>query len=154
MKHENAKENQPHINITPLIDILLVLLIIFMVITPLKPARFEAKLPAEPDDRGEPNPYSLIVSVDEQLQLKINNKEALGTTDDLSKLNAQLIETFRQRAANGIIRQNNGSATEIEKTVFIKAPRSINYGEIIKVVDGIKGAGENPIGLQIDDLHQ
>jgi biopolymer transport protein ExbD len=154
MKHENAKENQPHVNITPLIDILLVLLIIFMVISPLKPAKFEAKLPAEPDERGHPHPLSLIVSVDEKLQLKLNNGETLGTIEDLTKLNAQLVHAFQQRAANGIIRQNTSGATEIEKTVFIKAPRSVNYGEIAKVVDGVKGAGANPIGLQIDDLSQ
>jgi biopolymer transport protein TolR len=40
----------PNINVTPLIDVLLVLLIIFMVITPSKPSRFEAKVPAEPKD--------------------------------------------------------------------------------------------------------
>ena len=41
----------PNINVTPLIDVLLVLLIIFMAITPLKPSRFEAKVPAEPNDQ-------------------------------------------------------------------------------------------------------
>lgn len=152
MKHENAKENQPHINITPLIDILLVLLIIFMVISPLKPAKFAAKLPAESKEKGDPNPLSLVVSVDDKSQLKINNSETLGTIGDLSRLNAELVETFRQRTANGVIRQNAGGAAEIEKTVFIRAPRSINYGEIAKVVDAVKGAGASPIGLQIDDL--
>lgn len=154
MKHENAKENQPHINITPLIDILLVLLIIFMVVSPLKPAKFNAKLPAEPNENGKTNPYSLIVSVDEKLQLKINNGETLGTIGDLSRLNARLAQTFQDRAANGVVRQNANGGAEIEKTVFIKAPRSVNYGEIVKVVDGIKGAGASPIALQIDDLQQ
>ncbi len=41
----------------------------------------------------------------------------------------------------------------IEKTVFIKAPRSIAYGDVAKVIDGIKGAGANPIGLQLDNLN-
>ena len=53
----------PNINVTPLIDVLLVLLIIFMVITPLKPSRFEAKVPAEPKDQQDvnvkPNPLTL-----------------------------------------------------------------------------------------------
>jgi biopolymer transport protein ExbD len=40
----------------------------------------------------------------------------------------------------------------IEKTVFIKGPRSLPYGEVAKVIDGLKGAGASPIGLQIDDL--
>ena len=40
----------------------------------------------------------------------------------------------------------------IEKTVFIKAPRSLTYGEIARVIDGLKGSGAEPIGLQLDSL--
>jgi biopolymer transport protein ExbD len=40
----------------------------------------------------------------------------------------------------------------IEKTLFIKAPRAISYGEVARVIDGVKGAGAEPIGLQLDDL--
>ena len=152
MKIENTKDAAPQINITPLIDILLVLLIIFMVISPLKPARFEARLPAESDGRGETHPDALIVSVDEKLQLRLNNGETLGSTEDTGKLNALLAQTFQERARNGVVKQNARGEAETEKTVFIKAPRSINYGTIAKVVDGVKGAGASPIGLQIDDL--
>ena len=152
MKIENAKDPAPQINITPLIDILLVLLIIFMVISPLKPTRFETKLPAEPDNNANTNPYSLIVSVDEKLQLRLNGGETLGTIEDTGKLNTLLAQTFQERFRNGLVKQNADGELEIEKTVFIKAPRSVNYGAIAKVVDGIKGAGANPIGLQIDDL--
>jgi carbamoylphosphate synthase large subunit len=45
-------------------------------------------------------------------------------------------------------------AERIEKTVFVKAPRSIKYGDVVKVIDAIKGAGANPVGLQVDDLPQ
>ncbi|MEQ1922910.1 MAG: biopolymer transporter ExbD, partial [Pyrinomonadaceae bacterium] len=59
-------EAKPTINVTPLIDVLLVLIIIFMVITPLKPSRFEAKVPAEPKDQQDvnvkPNPLTLVVA--------------------------------------------------------------------------------------------
>ena len=41
---------------------------------------------------------------------------------------------------------------KIEKTVFVKAPRSLKYGEVVKVIDAIKGAGASPVGLQVDDL--
>jgi biopolymer transport protein ExbD len=41
----------------------------------------------------------------------------------------------------------------IEKTVFIKAPRSIPYGSVAKVIDGLKGAGAQPVGLQLDGLN-
>jgi len=44
-------------------------------------------------------------------------------------------------------------AEKIEKTVFIKAPRSIDYGSVTKLIDAVKIAGANPISLQIDDLN-
>ena len=154
MKHENTKDNAPYINITPLIDVLLVLLIIFMVISPLKPAKFETKLPAEPEPGARTHPDSLIVRVDDKLQLRLNDGEALGSVEEPDKLNALLAQTFQDRARNGIVKRNASGAAKTEKTVFIKAPRSVNYGAIAKVVDGVKGAGANPIGLQIDDLTQ
>jgi biopolymer transport protein ExbD len=144
----------PVINITPLIDILLVLLIIFMVISPLKPARFETKLPAEPDNvPADANINSLVVTVDKNLQLKLNRLENLGTVNDTSALSAELVRVFAERKQNGVLRETAEGLT-IEKTVFIKAPRTASYGEIAKVVDGVKGAGAHPIGLQIDDLEQ
>ncbi|HYP50836.1 MAG TPA: biopolymer transporter ExbD, partial [Pyrinomonadaceae bacterium] len=112
MKIENTKDAAPQINITPLIDILLVLLIIFMVISPLKPARFETKLPAESDGIGQTHPHALIVSVDEKLQLRLNNGETLGSTEDTGKLNALLAQTFQERARNGIVKQNARGMTE------------------------------------------
>ena len=52
------KVNKPNINVTPLIDVLLVLIVIFMLISPLKPASFKAKIPAEPlkEDKAIFNP--------------------------------------------------------------------------------------------------
>jgi biopolymer transport protein ExbD len=45
------------------------------------------------------------------------------------------------------------NTNEIEKTVFIKAPKNINYGSVAKIVDAVKASGAQPIGLQIDDLN-
>ena len=71
-------EAKPSINVTPLIDVLLVLLIIFMVITPLKPSRFEAKVPAEPKDEQnvnvKPNPLTLVVAISKETKgITLNN---------------------------------------------------------------------------------
>jgi biopolymer transport protein ExbD len=150
--HESAA---PNINVTPLIDVLLVLLIIFMVISPSKPSRFEAKVPAEPKPEDQnlvlkPNPNTLIVFIDRENKLKLNQDE-MGNIADPSALINKLTETFNYRDANGIFRENTN---ETEKTVFIKAPRSVKYGEVAKVVDAVKSAGAQPVGLQVDDLEQ
>jgi len=147
------KKYKSDINITPYIDILLVLLIIFMVISPLKPSRFEAKVPAEPkpEDKNvilKPNPNTLIAFVGKDSKLRLNQDE-MGTTADTSSLTAKLSEVFKQREVDRIFRENSN---EIEKTVFIKAPRSVKYGEVVKVVDAVKLAGAQPVGLQVDDL--
>lgn len=145
----------PNINVTPLIDVLLVLLIIFMVISPSKPSRFEAKVPAEPkpDDQtiAKPNPLTLVVAVNRSdMKLTLNNQEA-GDVSNASDLTAKLTEIFQGRDANGVFREGTN---EVEKTVFIKSPRSVKYGDVVKVIDAVKMAGAQPIGLQIDDLQE
>ena len=143
----------PRINVTPLIDVLLVLLIIFMVITPVKPSRFEAKVPAEPKNEQQldvqPNPLTLVVSINRDTKAVALNNEAAGDVNDASALTAKLAEIFRQRTANGVFREGT---SEIEKTIFIKAPTSVRYNDVVRVIDAAKLAGAEPIGLQIDDL--
>ena len=147
----------PNINVTPLIDVLLVLLIIFMIIAPLKPARFEAKVPAEPKDTQDvnvkPNPLTLVVSIsngsDDALKKVTLNKEDAGDIKDPSSLTNKLIQIFKERETNGVFRENSN---EVERTVFIKAPKNINYGSVVKVIDAAKQAGAEPVGLQIDEL--
>ncbi len=143
----------PHINVTPLIDVLLVLLIIFMVITPLKPSRFEAKVPAEPKDEQQqnvkPNPLTLVVAINKDSKAISLNNESFGDVNDPSKLKNKLIQIFKERENNGVFRENTN---EVEKTLFIKSPKAIHYGDVVKVIDAVKEAGAQPIGLQIDDL--
>jgi biopolymer transport protein ExbD len=145
----------PYINVTPLIDVLLVLLIIFMVVTPLKPSRFEAKVPSEPDPQQDlsqikPNPLTLVVTVASDLKLKLNQDE-MGSVNDTGPMSQRLSALFAQRKEQRAYRPGT---EEVEKTVFIKAPRSLPYGDVVKVIDAIKGAGANPVGLQVDDLAQ
>jgi len=150
----------PAINVTPLIDVLLVLLIIFMVAAPLRPHRFLAKLPAEPDNdtRIEPNPRTLVVTIEPDRTLKLNQLSDMGTVDDLSLLSAKLVSLFEERTRNRTYRADMLSRIDltenerIEKTVFIKAPRGIPYGQVARVLDGLKSTGADPIGLQLDDL--
>jgi biopolymer transport protein ExbD len=149
---EGAK---PNINVTPLIDVLLVLLIIFMVITPVKPSRFEAKVPAEPKNEQQldvkPNPLTLVVSINRENRSISLNNESAGTVDDPSALTGKLSEIFKQRETNGVFRENTN---EVEKTIFLKSPKLSKYGDVVRVIDAAKQAGASPIGLQIDDLSQ
>jgi biopolymer transport protein ExbD len=146
-----SEEAVPYINVTPLIDVLLVLLIIFMVITPLKPSRFEAKIPTEPDPTQQnfkPNPLTLVVTIGGDRSLKLNTEDT-GTLEDTSKLGKRLSDVFAERKDKRVVRLGTN---EIETTVFLKAPKNTAYGEVVRVIDTIKGAGGSPIGLQIDDL--
>ncbi|HKN84109.1 MAG TPA: biopolymer transporter ExbD [Pyrinomonadaceae bacterium] len=150
----------PSINVTPLIDVLLVLLIIFMAAAPLKPHRFLAKLPSPPLDNPDihPGDLTLVVTIEPDRTLKLNHLSDMGTVDDISPLSSKLISIFEQRRQNRAYREDMILRTDlpedlrIEKSVFIKAPRSITYGEVARVLDGLKGTGAEPIGLQLDDL--
>ena len=153
---------EPNINVTPLIDVLLVLLIIFMVVTPLKPSRFQADIPTQRDPNEDlsqlkPNPLTLVVSVAADLSIKLN-ADSMGSVNDVAPLAQRLALVFAQRKdqrAYKIGMENRTDLKEedrIEKTVFVKAPRSLRYGDVVKVIDAIKGAGANPVGLQVDDL--
>ncbi len=152
----------PFINVTPLIDVLLVLLIIFMVAAPLKPARFMAKVPSPPADDNmniHPNPLTLVVAIRPDRTLKLNQlTDDFGTIDDQTKLQSKLLSLFADRTRNRTYRPDMAARVDlpdslrVEKTVFIKAPRTLPYGEVARLMDGLKATGADPIGLQIDDL--
>lgn len=163
-KNEKGNQAQPYINVTPLIDVLLVLLIIFMVVTPLKPSRFKADIPTQRDPNEDlsklkPNPLTLVVSVAPDLGLKLN-QDGIGSVNDTGPLSQKLTQVFQERKSQRAYKVGMETRTDlpeddrIEKTVFVKAPRSLKYGEVVKVIDAIKGAGANPVGLQVDDLPQ
>ena len=163
-KHEKRSSSTavPFINVTPLIDVLLVLLIIFMVVTPLKPSRFKADIPTQRDPNEDlsklkPNPLTLVVSISPDLQIKLN-QDALGSVNDTTQLSQKLLLTFQQRKEQRAYKVGMEARSDvkeddrIEKTVFVKAPRAAKYGDVVKVIDAIKGAGASPVGLQVDDL--
>lgn len=152
--------SKPNINVTPLIDVLLVLLIIFMVVAPLKPSGFKARVPSEPINvKGIDNdPDTLVVNVAPDHSLTLNNESNLGSTVEPALLVSRLKHVFEQRIAGGNVSAEFGEDPErpmndkIERTVFIKAPKTIDYGSVARVVDAVKLAGAYPISLQIDHL--
>lgn len=140
--HGKSNDAVPYINVTPLIDVLLVLLIIFMVISPQKPHRFEAKIPEKPPENQPdvpPDPLSLLVTIPQQgvSGYKLNTEEL----KDLNSLQDRLFSALNGRPQD-------------RKAIFIKGPSSTRYGEVVKVIDVVKQAGGQPIGLQIEGLDQ
>ena len=156
----------PSINVTPLIDILLVLLIIFMVITPLKPARFKTLVPERSEEMSEnakQSPRTLIVNIKKDLSAELlrgGNKIADGSVNDPGPIGAALSNEFKTRKEQGIWKEGMEGRADlppddrIERTVFIKAPETFKYGDVVKVIDAVKGAGANPVGLQTEALEQ
>lgn len=133
----------------------------------------EVPMIRDPDEdvaRLKPNPLMLMVSVSSELGLKLNADagprrgqlcfssvpNGLGSDpDNLQKwLTCLFHHRTKQRAYKiGMETRSDVPVEErIEKTVFINASRSIRYGDALRVVNALKGAGTNPIGLKLDDL--
>jgi len=125
-----------NINITPYIDILLVLLIIFMVITPVKQMDLDVKVPQtsqDNNDKGAVDPNVIVVSIGESARIAINNEE---TT--IGQLGSKLQDIYSKRA---------------NKNMFVSASPKLAYSDVVKVIDIAKGAGVGDIGLLTEEVH-
>jgi biopolymer transport protein TolR len=153
----------PVINVTPFIDILLVLLIIFMVVTPLRPARFKALVPEPPPEEEQihPSPRTLIVEIDGERRLRLRRGAqvvAAGTIEEAGEVATRIEREWQERKAAGSWKSGLEERADlapdrrIERTIFLRAPRTLPYGSVARVVDHLKGAGAEPIGLQTDAL--
>ena len=118
------------INMTPMIDVLLVLIIIFMVITPLTPKGLEALVP-QPPPPGQPPSQSdqrtVVIVVDANHNYMINTE-----TWPEDKLGDRLTEIFKTRA---------------ERVVFVKGDPSLDFMWVAKAIDIAHGAGIDKVGL-------
>jgi len=123
------------INMTPMIDILLVLLIIFMVITPLTPHGLEALAPEPPDKKNQPPPdndRTVVIQIDKQKNVKINQEDT-----DFDKLGPRLEQIFKTRA---------------ERVVFVKGDPDLEYQTVARAIDIAKGAQIDKVGLMTPKL--
>ena len=108
------------------------------------------KLPTKADLLAppRPNPLTLVVTLDENRRILLNNEEQ-GTIHDLSQLKDRLKGVFKDRLDNGTFREGSN---EVETTVFIKAPLSVIFFDVVRIAEALKISGSTQIGLQVDDL--
>ncbi len=125
----SSTREKADMNVTPMIDVLLVLIIIFMVITPTTPRGLETLVAqtAKPD-AGPPAPsHNIVISVDAGHSVRLNSEPM-----DLAALQSRLTAIYR-----------NGSS----RVAFVRGDKALEFQEIAAVIDLAKGAGAERIGL-------
>jgi len=117
-------------NVVPLIDILLVLIIIFMVITPLVPKGLDTLVPQPNKDQQQNQELenkTVVVQVMEHDKLKINNEDT-----NWNQLGPRIEQIFKERA---------------EKVAFVKGDNDVEFQQVARAIDIMRGAGIDKVGL-------
>ncbi|RQW83686.1 MAG: protein TolR [Geobacter sp.] len=127
---ENRSGAMSQINVTPLVDVMLVLLVIFMVTAPMMQQGVQVNLPKTQAKSLATDQETVVVSVDQSGRVFINSSETSH-----SELASKLAAIFESRA---------------KKEVFLKADKDVPYGEVVKTMSEIKGAGIERLGMMTE----
>jgi biopolymer transport protein ExbD len=123
------------INMTPMIDVLLVLIIIFMVITPLTPKGLEALVPQPPkadQPQSQADQRTVVIVINRDKSMSINQEPT-----DEQRLGPRLEEIFKTRA---------------ERVVFVRGDNELEYQYVAKAIDIAHGAGIDKVGLMTPQM--
>jgi biopolymer transport protein TolR len=132
-KRTRLSSNLSEINVTPLVDVMLVLLVIFMVTAPMMQSGIQVNLPTA-ETKTNPSSGGLILTVTKDRYIYMQDKNL-----NLYLLETQLRNYFHNRE---------------KKIVFLKADKDVSYGYVISVMDIIKKAGIETVGMIVDKKEQ
>jgi biopolymer transport protein TolR len=131
MRHERRRhydnKSMADINVTPLVDVMLVLLIIFMVTAPMLSMGIDVNLPRVKSKTVDLAEEKLILSINENKEIFLNK-----TRMSLQDLNTKLAAIFEER---------------VDREIFLRADKNVSYGFVVEVMSEIRKAGVDKLGM-------